>query len=62
MLTHQLLSPEQVADIFHMHMQQDFPPAEVKPLAVLHDLMQRGVYAPYGWFDETGALMAYTFL
>lgn len=61
MLTYQLLSPEQVADIFHTHMQQDFPPAEVKPLAVLHDLMRRGVYAPYGWFDETGALTAYTF-
>lgn len=61
MLTYQLLSPEQVEDIFHTHMQQDFPPAEVKPLAVLHDLMRRGVYAPYGWRDENGTLMAYTF-
>lgn len=61
MLTYRLLSQEQVADIFHTHMQQDFPPAEVKPLAVLHDLMERGVYAPYGWFDEAGRLTAYTF-
>ena len=61
MLIHQLLSPEQVADIFHRHMQQDFPPAEVKPLAVLHDLMRRGLYAPYGWFDEKENLTAYTF-
>lgn len=61
MLTERLLSPEQVTDIFDTHMGRDFPPAEVKPLAVLHDLTERGVYAPYGWFDEAGALVAYTF-
>lgn len=61
MLNYQLLTQEQVADIFHTQMQQDFPPAELKPLALLHDLMNQGVYEPYGWFDETGALTAYTF-
>lgn len=61
MLTYQKLSSEQVADIYHQHMQQDFPPAEVKPLAVLYQLMERGLYEPYGWFDENGNLTAYTF-
>lgn len=61
MLTYQQLSPEQVTEIYQVHMQQDFPPAEVKPLAVLHRLMEQGLYEPYGWFDETGNLTAYTF-
>lgn len=61
MLTYRQLSPEQVTEIYQVHMQQDFPPAEVKPLAVLHDLMDRGLYEPYGWFDESGNLTAYTF-
>ena len=56
MLTYQKLSSEQVADIYHQHMQQDFPPAEVKPLSVLHQLMEQGLYEPYGWFDENGNL------
>ena len=57
MLTYQKLSSEQVADIYHQHMQQDFPPAEVKPLAVLYQLMEQGLYEPYGWFDENGNLV-----
>lgn len=61
MLQNQLLNREQVAEIFHTHMQQDFPSAEIKPLAVLHHLMDQGLYEPYGWYDEEGALTAYTF-
>lgn len=61
MLTHQLLSPQQVAEIYQTYMQQDFPPAEVKPLSVLHNLMQRGLYHPYGWFNPEGELVAYSF-
>ena len=61
MLTYQVLSQEQVTKIYYEHMQQDFPPAEVKPLDVLHELMQEGVYYPYGWFDEAGTLTAYAF-
>lgn len=61
MLTYQLLSPEQVTTLYQTHMQKDFPPAELKPLAVLHRLMEQGVYAPYGWFDQSGTLVAYSF-
>ena len=61
MLTNQLLSPQQVAEIYQTYMQQDFPPAEIKPLPVLHDLMQRGLYHPYGWFDSQGQMVAYSF-
>lgn len=61
MLTYQLLSAEQVADIYHNHMKQDFPPAEVKPLLLIQQLIKRGVYQPYGWYEENGNLIAYSF-
>ena len=61
MLTYQLLSAEQVADIYHNHMKQDFPPAEVKPLLLIQQLIKRGVYQPYGWYEENGSLIAYSF-
>ncbi len=60
MLTHQLLTKEQVAEIYYNHMQADFPPDEVKPLEVLHRLMEKGLYMPYGWFED-GELRAYSF-
>ena len=34
MLTNQLLSPQQVAEIYQTYMQQDFPPAEIKGVPV----------------------------
>lgn len=61
MLTYQLLTTEQVADIYHNHMKQDFPPAEVKPLMLIQQLIKKGVYQPYGWYDEAGNLAAYSF-
>ena len=61
MLTYQLLNAEQVADIYHNHMKQDFPPAEVKPLLLIQQLIKKGVYQPYGWYNETGSLIAYSF-
>lgn len=60
MLTYQLLTKEQVADIYHQHMKQDFPPAEVKPLMLIHHLMKKGVYQPYGWYENDN-LVAYSF-
>ena len=61
MLMYQKLTPEHVADIYRAHMQHDFPPAEVKPLEVLQNLMKQERYECYGWFEESGDLVAYTF-
>ena len=61
MLAYQKLTPEHVADIYRARMQYDFPPAEVKPLEVLQNLMKQGRYECYGWFEESGDLVAYTF-
>ncbi len=61
MLSYRLLTNEQVADIYHNHMKQDFPPAEVKPLLLIQQLIKRGVYKPYGWYDEAENLIAYSF-
>ena len=61
MLTYRKLTKEQVEDIYFNHMKQDFPPAEVKPLEVLMNLLERGAYQPYGWYAEDGTLRAYSF-
>lgn len=61
MLTYRELTKEQVEFIYYNHMQEDFPPAEVKPLAVLLDLLERGAYRPFGWYEEDGTLIAYSF-
>ena len=53
-----LLTKEELADLYSQHMERDFPSDELKPLARLLDLMDRGLYEPYALFRE-GKLTAY---
>lgn len=53
-----LLRPEELERLYHAHMKRDFPPAELKPLSRLLAMTQRGIYEPYGLFQE-GELLAY---
>lgn len=53
-----LLTKEELAELYRQHMKRDFPPDEMKPLAQLFKLMERGVYEPYALFRE-GKLIAY---
>ena len=61
MLTSQLLTREQVADIYHTHMKQDFPKNELRPLHGIESLVDRGDYYTYGVFEEQ-VLIAYAYL
>ena len=56
--TFRLLSKGELEDLYHVHMERDFPPDELKPLSRLFEVMERGVYEPYGLFRE-GKLAAY---
>ena len=57
-MTIHLLTTEQVAWIYHAHMQHDFAPDEMKPLQDILRLMQEGLYKGYGLW-ENGDLRGY---
>lgn len=61
MLSTQLLSSAELAEVFHKHMIQDFPADELKPLEALQALQKKGVYRCYGFYDEN-QLVAYALL
>lgn len=56
--TLRLLSAEEVKQLYTDHMKRDFPADELKPLATLLGLTEKGCYQSYGLFDQNG-LMAY---
>jgi len=55
-----LLNKREVEALYTDHMKEDFPPDELKPLATLLSLMERGIYDPYALFED-GRLVAYAF-
>lgn len=55
-----LLSAAEVRQVFHDRLQKDFPPDEVKPVAVILNAMALGKYACYGWMQER-TLLGYAF-
>lgn len=55
------LSRDQVISLYETRIQHDFPPDEVKPLAHVLNLLERGVYKTFGLFDDN-ALVAYLFV
>lgn len=61
MLSTQLLSSTELAEVFQTHMTQDFPADELKPLEVLQALQKKGVYRCYGFYDKK-QLVAYALL
>lgn len=58
--TVQVLSLAQVRDLYARRMPEDFPPDEIKPLAVIERAMSEGRYTCYGYF-EGDAIPAYAF-
>lgn len=46
-----LLTPAEMADVYEHQMQRDFPPEELKPLAAILELMERGDCRSFGVFD-----------
>lgn len=51
MLQWRLLTPAEMADVYENQMRRDFPPEELKPLAVTLELMERGDCRSFGVFE-----------
>lgn len=45
------LTRDQVAEIYRCQMQEDFDPAEIKPLSLILGLMDAGRYPCFGFYD-----------
>lgn len=56
-----LLSNNQIEKIYFERMVEDFPPNELKPLAMINKLVSEGRYDCYGLF-ETEEIIGYIFL
>lgn len=61
MLTSKKLTLEETREIYDQYMTVDFPPKELKPFKTISNLIQRGYYASYGFYEE-GELRGYAFL
>lgn len=55
------LSSRQLREIYHTRMKEDFPPAELKPLATMRALQKQGRYQALGLFDGS-ALVGYALM
>lgn len=53
-----LLEREELIALYNEHMKVDFPPDELKPLSWLLNMLETGLYEPYGLFQD-GKLTAY---
>lgn len=55
------LTKEQLSGIYNERMVIDFPPAELKPLFVILEAYDKGIYEGLGLYDG-GELVGYTYL
>lgn len=45
---------QQIEELFHTNMQEDFPAEEIKPLSLLSHLYEQQICRAYGFYDESG--------
>lgn len=55
-----LLTDEELIQVYHEHMERDFPPDELKPLSRLQKMRASGNYDPYALFRD-GEVVGYAF-
>lgn len=55
------LDTEEITQVYKNHMMGDFPKSELKPLASIFHMLDKGIYECLGFFAE-GELKAYIFL
>ncbi len=58
MLEIRFFSPEELVQIYHERMVEDFPADEIKKLDMMQDLIRKRLYEPYGVYEK-GELVAY---
>lgn len=57
----QELTEKEIIQVYERHLLQDFPPAELKPLKQILEMVKEGSYQVYGFYEED-ILNAYAFL
>ena len=57
-----IMTPEELAKAYGTDLREAFPPAELKPLSAMERMRERGVYDPWGLFDEGGEALGYALL
>ena len=57
-----VLTPEELKRVYETDLTEAFPPAELKPLWAMERMRERGVYDPWGLFDEGGEALGYALL
>lgn len=55
-----LCNPQEITEIYNNHIRNDFPPAEVKPLARILMLYEKGLYFVYALYEKD-ELLSYAF-
>lgn len=55
------LNKKQIETIYQERMKIDFPPSELKPLSMIYDAIEQGIYECLGLMDETD-IVGYAYL
>lgn len=56
-----LLSSSERKEVYHLHMKQDFPKNELRPLRMIDSLVRSGTYYTFGIFEKE-QLCAYAYV
>ena len=57
-----IMTPEELEKAYGTDLREAFPPSELKPLFAMERMRERGVYDPWGLFDEGGEALGYALL
>ena len=61
-MTLTILTPDELRAVYHTHLREAFPPAELKPLWSMERLRQEGLYDPLCLRDGGGEALGYVLL
>ena len=61
-MTLKVMTPEELKIAYETDLTEAFPPSELKPLATMEQMRERGVYDPLCLLDEAGEALGYLLL
>ena len=61
MPTIQLLTSEQINELYKGRMQKDFPKEEIRPLYSIKSMVRQGSYIALGWMHDNTEILSYAF-
>lgn len=57
-----LMTPDELRTAYETDLTEAFPPSELKPLAAMEDLRDKGLYDPLCIFDDDNTILGYALL